>query len=127
MIYYIFLMDLFIYPLYMLDPTGFGSPCPIPEDRAQGRGDIVAFCVKEVGSWWWALWIWLTFEIAAATMVAMMGTYHMLALIGVGSGIWLDEEWPQFMDAPWKSDSLNDLWGKRYHQVSFLIRMKLTR
>jgi hypothetical protein len=118
MIFHIVLMDLFIYSIYILDPTGFGSPSLIRENRQQGRGDIVAFCVEVGGDWWLALWIWLAFVIAAATMVAMMGTYHMLAFLGVGSGIWIDEEWPAFMDAPWKADSLNDLWGKRYHQVS---------
>jgi len=47
-----------------------------------------------------------------------MGTFHLFALLGVGSGVWIDEEWPEFMDEPWKADSVNDLWGKRYHQVS---------
>jgi hypothetical protein len=122
MIFNIVLMDLFIYTAYMLDPTGFGSPFPA-QDRRQGRGDVVAFCAETAGTWWWFLWGWMAFVIAAGTMVAMMGTYHMLAVVGVGSGIWIDEEWPPFMDAPWKADSLNDLWGHRYHQVSKMHRM----
>lgn len=61
------------------------------------------------------------FAVGAGICAGTMGTYHMFALIGVGSGVWIDEEWPRFMDQPWKSDSLNDLWGKRYHQVTSLI------
>ena len=51
----------------------------------------------------------------------MCGYYGDLSYVcvnWVGSGIWIDEEWPRFMDQPWRADSLNDLWGKRYHQVS---------
>jgi hypothetical protein len=66
---------------------------------------------------WWVVWGWMALAVGGATCVAMMATFHISALVGVGSGVWIDEEWPEFMDEPWKSDSLNDLWGKRYHQV----------
>jgi hypothetical protein len=75
------------------------------------------FCQNVGGDWWWVVWAWMALAVGGATRVAMMATFHLFALVGVGSGIWIDEEWPEFMDEPWKSDSLNDLWGKRYHQV----------
>jgi len=112
MIFHVTLMDLILYPAYLLDPTGLASPHP------GGGGDIMAFCEQHgYERYWWLVWAWLAFAVGAGTGVATMGTYHMFALIGVGSGIWIDEEWPRFMDQPWRADSLNDLWGKRYHQV----------
>ena len=45
--------------------------------------------------------------------------YHSFALLAVGSGIWETESWEVDMfDAPWKADSMMDLWGRRWHQVS---------
>jgi hypothetical protein len=75
------------------------------------------FCENMGGGLWWVVWGWMALAVGGATCVAMMATFHISALVGVGSGVWIDEEWPEFMDEPWKSDSLNDLWGKRYHQV----------
>ncbi|ORY23420.1 hypothetical protein BCR39DRAFT_549199 [Naematelia encephala] len=51
--------------------------------------------------------------------------YHSFALVAVGSGVYEVEAWEvDFMDAPWKGDSLLDLWGRRWHQLfrhTFLI------
>ena len=116
MIFHITLLDFILYPFYILDPTGLGSPHP------GGGGDLKGFC-KRFGGLWWIYWGWGAFAVGVGICVATMGTYHMFALMGVGSGVWIDEEWPRFMDQPWKSDSLNDLWGKRYHQVSSLHRI----
>jgi hypothetical protein len=44
--------------------------------------------------------------------------WHISAILGIGSGVWVDEEWVELMDRPWKATSLSELWGKRYHQVS---------
>lgn len=112
------MMDITLYPAFMVDPTGLGSTGPT------GRREVVSlqgFCAVS-GRWGRALgfgcWFWFAFAVAVATIFAMMGTYHLFALIGVGSGLYLDEEWPRFMVQPWKADSVNDLWGKRYHQAS---------
>lgn len=42
----------------------------------------------------------------------------MAKAFGVGSGIWLEEEWPKLLNRPYLSTSINEMWGKRYHQVS---------
>jgi hypothetical protein len=44
--------------------------------------------------------------------------WHISAILGIGSGVWVDEEWVELMDRPWMATSLSELWGKRYHQVS---------
>lgn len=42
--------------------------------------------------------------------------------LAIGSGFWIEEEWPEIMDKPYLSTSMIELWGKRYHQVSRLLR-----
>lgn len=110
MIFHLTLLDIILYPAYFLDPTGVGSPYPA------GGGDLRAFCGR-YGSFEWIVWGWMIFAAGAGLCVATMGTYHLCAMVGVGSGIWIDEEFPRFMDQPWRADSLNDLWGRRYHQL----------
>lgn len=44
--------------------------------------------------------------------------WEVLKVLGVGSGLWAEEEWPAIMDRPQWSSSMIDLWGRRYHQVS---------
>lgn len=44
--------------------------------------------------------------------------WHISAILGIGSGVWVDEEWVELMDRPWMASSLSELWGTRYHQVS---------
>lgn len=109
------LMDLVLYPIHHLDPYGLGSAEP-----PQKPNDLVGFCVERAGGGYaWVIW-WLAFAVAlgVAMVFAMIGTYHLFAFLGIASGLYLDEEWPAFTDSPFVSDSLNDLWGKRYHQVS---------
>lgn len=58
--------------------------------------------------------------ISAVGMFVYIGLqmmYHLLAVVLVGSGIWEVESFDvDFMDSPWKADSLLDLWGRRWHQ-----------
>ena len=112
-------MDLVLYPGYMLDSAGVGSPT-----RLSLAGDytisLPAYCASGDASIATALglWVWFAVAVAFAVLFAMQGTYHLFAFLGIASGLYADEEWPAFMDRPWVADSLNDLWGKRYHQVS---------
>lgn len=48
----------------------------------------------------------------------MQGGWEEVRGLAVGSGIWLEEEWPDLMNRPYLSTSMIELWGKRYHQVS---------
>lgn len=109
------LMDLLLYPGYILDPTGLGSP-----NTPTTPLDLVGFCFRPERSIaaGLGLWVWFAVALGLGIVCATMGCYHLFALIGIGSGVYLDEEWPRFMNQPWKAQSLNELWGKRYHQVS---------
>lgn len=57
-------------------------------------------------------------SLAAGVWQSLSWGYHLIAFLLVGSGFWETESWEvDLFDAPWKADSLMDLWGKRWHQV----------
>lgn len=118
-IIYTSLFDFCLYSTSRLLPHFF-SIQSIPMDL----GDLPTACkllAKRYGDGfvpWWIFWAFCSASELSAIGCAMQGTYHLTAFLGIGSGIYLDEEWPSLMNQPWRSDSLNDLWGKRYHQVS---------
>ena len=57
-------------------------------------------------------------SVGIAVYVGLQMAYHLLAVAFVGSGIWEVESFEvDFMDSPWKADSLLDLWGRRWHQL----------
>ena len=60
--------------------------------------------------------VYLAAILGAGFYLMISIAHHAVACIGVLSGVWLPEEWPDIMDRPWLADSVNDLWGKRYHQ-----------
>lgn len=55
---------------------------------------------------------------AGTIFSGLQGGWAIAKVIGVGSGLWAEEEWVDVMDSPHRSTSMIDLWGKRYHQVS---------
>ncbi len=58
------------------------------------------------------------FSIAAGVWQGISWGYHTLAFLTVGSGLWEVESWEvDLFDAPWKADSMMDLWGRRWHQL----------
>lgn len=54
--------------------------------------------------------------------------YHVMAFIGVAVLGESSSEWPRLMNQPWRSTSLLEFWGKRWHQVdierAFHLRVK---
>lgn len=63
--------------------------------------------------------------LAAGIWQGITWGYHSIAFVAVGSGIWEVESWEvDIFDAPWKTDSLLDMWGKRWHQI-FRVRLFL--
>ena len=67
----------------------------------------------------WVIEVIAEFSLAVGLWQGISWGYHFFALCAVGSGLWETESWEVDMfDAPWNADSLLDLWGRRWHQVS---------
>lgn len=111
---YLVLYDLLFRSVVVISPDTFGHP-------SRTGGDFPLF-VKELSEGcrlpWFVVWAGLGWVFMAGIMLALHGQYHLTAAISVGVGYNTDEEWPRPMDKPWLADSLNNLWGQRYHQVS---------
>ncbi|WVQ82251.1 hypothetical protein IAT38_004379 [Cryptococcus sp. DSM 104549] len=43
--------------------------------------------------------------------------WHAVALLGVASGLWIEEEFPALINKPFLSTSLSEFWLKRWHQL----------
>jgi len=66
-------------------------------------------------------------SLAAAIWQAISSAYHALAALLVGAGLWEVQSWEvDLFDAPWKADSILDLWGRRWHQI-FRVSLPLPR
>lgn len=117
-------LDLATYIPYRLAPKTFGSykalyPSVRP-DRSVPLGNFSGWCA-DLGAQWGipaeAVRVLMTFLAGAAQGLGLCCTWHLCCVLYVGSGLWLEEECPRFWNQPWKSTSLNELWGQRYHQT----------
>ena len=43
--------------------------------------------------------------------------WHGFAILGIGSGLYGGDEWSRIMDKPWRAESVNDFWGRRWHNL----------
>lgn len=113
-IFHLIIFDLSTYPLFYLDPDGIGHPFGKHADyNATVEGLAASFGVPRV-----VVKAGLTFNLGWATYVAMAATVHLLAVLGMATGVWCGEEWPRTMRNPFLATSLCEFWGRRYHQVS---------
>ena len=56
---------------------------------------------------------------AGTVFSGLQGGWEIAKFLGVGSGLWAEEEWVEIMNSPHLSTSMLELWGRRYHQVRF--------
>jgi hypothetical protein len=113
MFFHLLCLDLSTYPAFRLAPNTFGSAFHVGGDFSQWCTDLAASSGIP-RPFVWDFWMLI---LAMNTYQGMACIWHVVALVGVGSGAYLDEEWPKMMDKPWLSTSLNELWGRRYHQT----------
>lgn len=113
-VFYLMLYDLLFRFIVVLAPDSFGHP-------SRTGGDFPAWVATLAPEWgisWWITWAGLGWVFMGGIMLALHGQYHLVATLFLALGYNADEEWPAPIRRPWMADSLNDLWGKRYHQVS---------
>jgi hypothetical protein len=53
----------------------------------------------------------------AKTCGGEIGAWHLHAVLGLSSGMTRPEDWPRMMNKPWMADSVNDFWGRRWHNL----------
>ncbi|CAD6580694.1 MAG: hypothetical protein TREMPRED_002807 [Tremellales sp. Tagirdzhanova-0007] len=111
--WHLFLMDLATYAAFRMAPETIGSPNLVGGDVRQVCRDL-AMTTGLPELLWWMFWTMIS---AMVNYQGMATIWHILSAIGIGSGLYLDEEWPKLMHKPWLSTSLNEFWGKRYHQI----------
>jgi len=59
----------------------------------------------------------ITLAVGTTVWQGLVGGYHLFAFFAIIAG-WEVESWEvDLMDSPWKSDSLLDMWGRRWHQL----------
>lgn len=59
----------------------------------------------------------ITLAVGTTVWQGLVGGYHLFALLAILAG-WEVESWEvDLMDSPWKSESLLDMWGRRWHQL----------
>jgi hypothetical protein len=109
---YSLLVDFFTMWLPLLRDQGLYLP--------DGSRDIAKFCeilasryrlpVLAVRGGWMVCYVGTVF-------CGIQGGWEVIRGLGIGSGIWIEEEWPELMQRPYLSTSMIELWGRRYHQV----------
>jgi len=59
----------------------------------------------------------ITLAVGTTVWQGLVGGYHLFAFVAILAG-WEVESWEvDLMDQPWKSESLLDMWGRRWHQL----------
>lgn len=111
--FHLVMLDLNTYVAYRLAPETFGSPHMVGGDFSAWCGDLarVTGIPKPLVRLFWTL------NLAHTNCQGLCCSWHILAVVGVATGVYLDEEWPKIMRKPFLSTSLNELWGTRYHQI----------
>jgi hypothetical protein len=107
------MFDLFTAPVYYLDPHGIGEP------HGKGRdyqASLTRIAIK-TGVRPGVVKVGLSALLGINVYNGMATTWHIAAIVGIGSGIYTGEEFPKYMNKPWLATSLSEFWSKRYHQV----------
>ncbi|KAK4689182.1 hypothetical protein P7C73_g941, partial [Tremellales sp. Uapishka_1] len=114
-----FCFDLLTYPIYYFAPSSLGSPDVIGS-QVMLNSEYALWCAELAESFGVSVYlvkVVLVIHCALLTYYGMELSWHMLAVVSIGSGIWSGDEWVPWMDRPWSSTSLNDFWARRYHQT----------
>lgn len=89
--------------------------------RPDGSRDFAKFCEILRNKYGYPAWLfraWFMVCFAGTIVCGMQAAWEEMRGLAVGSGVWIEEEWPDLMRRPYLATSMVDLWGRRYHQVS---------
>jgi hypothetical protein len=109
------MFDLVTYPIVYFAPTTYGS---VHIGSYPNFVNWIKTLAGQLGINWVIMWTFFAWCYALGMVFGFEMGAHLAAFISVGIGYNVDEEWPRLSD--WwifKPSSLNEFWGKRYHQV----------
>jgi hypothetical protein len=109
------MFDIVTYPIVYFAPTSYGSIHM--RDYPSFVGWVKNLAIQS-GWDWRVIWVGFAWTYSLGMVFGFEMGAHLAALISVGIGYNVDEEWPRVSD--WwifKPSSLNEFWAKRYHQV----------
>ena len=109
------LIDLSSYIPFRLAPDTFGSSEYVGGDYDAWVSELSTMGPFEVPVR--VIRAGLAAAYGAQNHFGMTAPHHLLAFLGIVSGVWIPEEWPDLADWPLKATSLNELWGRRWHQL----------
>ena len=67
---------------------------------------------------WWFIELFVELGVGTVVWLALAEGYHATAFLTIASGWWEPDSWEvDLFFAPWKADSILDLWGRRWHQL----------
>jgi hypothetical protein len=107
-----FMLDLAGYLPWRLAPDTFGSTDYVGGDFPAWLNELSATHGVPV----LVLRVVLSAGLAAEVHFSMTMIYHLLAAVGIASGVFVPEEWPDVFRWPIAATSLSELWGARWHQ-----------
>lgn len=109
------MFDIVSYPIVYFAPNTYGS---IYMRDYPSFVEWVKVVASNYGVDWRIMWTFFAWSFSLGMVFGFETGAHLVALVAVGIGYNLDEEWPRVSD--WwifKPSSLNEFWGTRYHRV----------
>jgi hypothetical protein len=110
------MFDIVSYPILHFAPHSYGS---VYMRDYPSFVDWVKLLADQYGINWMFMWTFFAWSFSLGMVFGFETGAHLVAFVMIGIGYNVDEEWPRVSD--WwfiKPSSLNEFWGKRYHQVS---------
>lgn len=121
-IFCITIFDIITYPIVYFAPTTYGSIHLRDHPSFVGW---VKDLSREYRMPWWMIWTMFAWSYGLGNVFGIEMGAHVTALVMIGIGYDLEAEWPRVSD--WwiyKASSLNEFWGKRYHQVCIASKLR---
>jgi hypothetical protein len=110
------MFDIVSYPILHFAPHSYGS---VYMRDYPSFVDWVKLIAGHYGMNWMIMWTFFAWSFSLGMVFGFETGAHLVAFVMIGIGYNTDEEWPRVSD--WwfiKPSSLNEFWGRRYHQVS---------
>jgi hypothetical protein len=118
LVFTLVMFDLVTYPIVHFAPRSYGR---VTITDHPSFVEWVKSLSIGLGVDWRVMWLVFAWGYMMGSVYGFELGSHVVSVVTIGTGYSLEEEWPRISD--WwifKPSSLNEFWGKRYHQVCSL-------